>query len=92
MEGVKELPPTIWWRCGDGIREGVTRGSRRSTTSWEHWKRSMGGMVMLKKGGWLVTWRARRRRGRRVGRMFVAVRGGVGNEGKDSGMSGIDAT
>lgn len=57
-EALKELPPTIWWRCGEGMREGETRGSSRSMTSWEHWKRSMGGIVKL-------NW-AEEREGRRV--------------------------
>lgn len=30
------------------MSEGETRGSRRSITSCEHWKRSMGGIVKLR--------------------------------------------
>jgi len=36
---IGQTPPTIWWRCGDGETPGCTKGSRRSTTSCEHWNR-----------------------------------------------------
>lgn len=41
MEISKALPPTIWWRCGEGREPGLTRGSIRSITSWWQPKRSM---------------------------------------------------
>jgi hypothetical protein len=38
---LKEFPPMIWCVCGDGRMPGLTRGSARSTVSWEQAKRSM---------------------------------------------------
>jgi len=36
------------YTCGDGTCPGVTRGSSRSTTSWEHWKRMRAVMGLAK--------------------------------------------
>ena len=33
-------PPMIWWRCGDGLEPGLTRGSRRWTDDCAHPKRN----------------------------------------------------